>query len=112
MPEKVERSPSMVRLVYFLHLYARDGSDGKQLPPEEFGNLNWTEVYKQFHALLGDGRPFQTFKHSAEGLRRGNISGHIDFGITLLPKYDSILRMWALKSRNEQWRDLQNYRKI
>lgn len=112
MAEKIERSPEMVKFVYFLHRYLRTDDTGRLLPPEEFGDSNWTDVYSQFYSSLNDGRSFKTFKGSAEGLRKGNISGYVDHGIALLPKYDSILRTWVLKPRNEQWADLQKLRRI
>src|SRR5436305_1523365 len=65
----VDRSPAMVRLVYFLHEYARVGPNGRTRPPSEFGGLNWREVYEQFHDRLGDGRSFKTFMGSAEANR-------------------------------------------
>jgi len=96
MVEVVERSPEMVRLVYFLHEYARFADSGRSKPPEEFGDLTWREVYEQFFHHLGEGRSFDTFKGSAEGLRNGNIREHKEAGTPFLPKYDVILRTWNL----------------
>src|SRR5947207_883839 len=85
----VDRSPEMVRLVYFIHEYARVGPDGRTLPPSEFGDSTWREVYGQFFTRLGDGRTFKTFVGSAAGLRKGNISDHKEAGIAFLPKYEA-----------------------
>lgn len=110
MADVVERSPEMVRLVYFLHQYARVGPAGRTSPPAEFGDATWREVYEQFFPRLGAGRTFETFRGSAEGLRKGNISEHKANGTPLLPKYEEILRGWAGRARDEQWVDLQQYR--
>jgi hypothetical protein len=112
MTTAVKRSPWMVRLVYFLHENVREGRDGRSRPPGEFGDLTWLEVYEQFHSHLGDGRPFKTFKGSAEGLRKGNIKDHKEAGTPFLPKYESILGLWVLKSRDDQWADLQQFRDV
>jgi len=102
----------MVQLVYFLQEYAREGSNGQTRPPQEFGDLNWIEVYKQFFPHLGDGRSFKTFRGSADRLRHGNIRQHKEDGVAFLPKYEAILQFWITQPREEQWADLQKYRQV
>jgi len=94
----VDRSPELVKVVYFLNEYARR-EDGRQRPPEEFQTLNWRELYELFHDNLGERRSFKTFMGSAEGLRKGNISEHKDHGTPFLPKYERILGRWVGLSR-------------
>jgi len=109
----IERSPEMVKLVYFLEKYKIAGPNRKAYPPSEFGNLTWNEVHEKFYSKLGDGRPFKTFMGSANGLRapnrEGNIKSFIDDGVALLPKYKEILRDWAKLPREMQWADLRKY---
>lgn len=107
-----DRSPAMVRLVYFLHRYGRQGPTERYQPPEEFGDLNLRQVYEQFFARLGGGRAFKTFRGSAEGLRKGNIRERIENGATYLPKYEGILGTWELLPREQQWEELQRYRTV
>ena len=105
-----ERSPEMVRLVYFLHRYARTGPSGRYSPPEEFGDLNRRQVYAQFFPRLGGDRDFETFENSAEGLRNGNIREYLDEGRPYLPMYETILSTWQHLPREQQWLYLQEYR--
>ena len=107
---EVDRSPGMVRLVYFLHHNARHQPNGPSQPPTEFDDLNWREVYEQFFEVLGEGRSFNIFKNSAEGLRKGNIRDYLENGIAFLARYEPMLKTWILQSREQQWADLQQYR--
>ena len=110
--ESEDRSPEMVRLVYFLHRYARTDPKGRYRPPAEFGDLNKREVYQQFFPLLGGSRPFKRFQNSAEGLRNGNIREHLDEGVPYLTKYESILSSWQHLTCEQQWEYLQQYRTV
>lgn len=110
MTTATERSPQMVKLVYFLHQYARVLPNGRSAPPEEFGEISWREMYEQFYSRFGASRSFDTFKNSAEGLRKGNISDHKDNAVPLLPKYEAILQFWMTGTRAEQWEEIRNYR--
>ncbi len=110
--DKEERSPEMVRLVYFLHRYGRAKPSGQHKPPSEFGEANKRAVYDQFFARLGGGREFKRFQGSAEGLRKGNIREHLEDGAAYLPKYEAILRTWQHLPRERQWADLQQYREV
>jgi hypothetical protein len=107
-----DRSPGMVKLVYFLHRHASSGHSERYQPPIEFGGLNLREVYAQFFPRLGEGRTFDTFRGSAEGLRKGNIRDRIEDGARYLPKYESILGSWELLPRERQWADIQQYRTV
>ena len=107
---KENRSPEMVRLVWFLHRYARTPPGGRYVPPAEFGDLNKRQVYEQFFPKLGGGRSFKTFQGSAEGLRKGNIREHLEDDTPYLPMYETILRTWQHLPREQQWADIKQYR--
>ena len=99
-----DRSPEMVRLVYFLHRHRRNRA-GRYQPPVEFGELNLREVYEQFFPRLRGTRSFDTFRGSAEGLRKGNIRERVEDGASYLPKYAAILGSWESLPRERQWAD-------
>jgi hypothetical protein len=111
-PMAEDRSPEMIKLVYFLHRHARNAPGERYLPPAEFGDLNLREVYEQFFPRLGNGRTFDTFRGSAEGLRKGNIRCRIENGTLYLPKYEAILGTWELLPREGQWTEIQAYRMV
>lgn len=104
----IDRSPELVKVVYFLNEYART-EGGRQRPPAEFADLNWREVYELFAERLSEGRRFETFKGSAEGLRKGNISEHKDHGLPFLPKYERILGLWIGLSREDQFEEISQW---
>jgi|GEM_PF-5186142 len=104
-----ERSPEMVRLIYFLHKYTRATTCDRYQPPTEFGNLNTRQVYDQFFEQLGGGRSSETFRGSAEGLRKGNIKEHLEDGTPFLPKCEVILQSWQHLPREQQWAYLQPF---
>jgi hypothetical protein len=108
----IERSPEMIRLVYFLIEYARVTPDGRCVPPAELGDMTWRKAYEQFFTRLGGGRSFKTFYGSADGLRKGNIRDHKEAGIAFRPRCEAALRTWEILSREQRWTDLQQYRDV